>query len=129
MNFVFVLHAAIAAAIAFGLLFFVKPMSLFLIDGLDLVPWPTGALEDALEAYARLTAVGLVGIAIVTSLARVSAHSATRRPALIAMVALGLVFIALSFFLPGRLDAFVLWINVGFVLAYLWVWFFEPETL
>jgi hypothetical protein len=130
VNFVFVAHAAVAAVLSFALLFFTKPFTILVVDGLDTVTWPTGVVEKALFAYAQLTAVGLIGITIVTTLARISGHSTLRRPVLVAMVLLGLAFILGSFLLPVEpLDRGVLWINVLFVLAYLWVWYFRRETL
>jgi hypothetical protein len=130
VNFVFLLHAAVAAVLSFALLFFTKPFTIFVVDNLDTANWPTGVVEDVLHAYAQLTAVGFIGIAIVTTLARISGHSTLRRPVLIAMVLLGLTFILVSFLVPVEpLDRGVLWINVLFVLAYLWVWYFRPETL
>lgn len=127
INFVFLVHAVLAFVLAFLLLFFTKWFTLLVVDNLT---WPTGTLEDAICAYAQLTAVGLILIGIVTSIARISGYSVVRWAALIEMVLIGLVFILVSFFMPVEpLDQWVLWINVVFVALYVWVWFFKRDTV
>jgi len=129
INVVFVLHALLALAISFALLFFAKPFTLAVMNGFTWPPHPSME-EKVLWAYADLTACGLLLIAIVIGAALASGYSSARWVALRAMVALGLVFVAVSFLLQVQpLAALVFWINLVLVVLYVWVWFFQRDTV
>lgn len=127
INFVFLLHTAIAFVLAFVLLFLAQPFTEYAVEALA---WPSGPLEKALRSFAQLIAVGLVLIGIVAHLARVSGYSVVRWTILISMVAIGLAFIGVSLFMPAKpLCEWVFWTNVIFVALYVWVWIFRPQTV
>ena len=133
MNLLFLLHTAVAFAVAFAFLLFFEPLTIHL-TGITKSQWPTTPIEEVIIAYAWLAAVGLITIGAVADFARRSGHSSVRWAAIYALLISCIGFIVASIFFAFVLNVFPLaiWvflISLILLLLYLWIIFFYRDTV
>jgi hypothetical protein len=129
LNFVFGVHAAVAILVAFLLFFFTEIFTQTVVDSFV---WSamTPMAADVIRAYANLTGVGLVLIAILAGYAPFSGFSNVRWVVLRSLVAIGLVFIVVALLMSvAPLKVGILVVNLIFVAIYVVIWFFYREMV
>jgi len=126
LNFIYLVHAALALVLALLLYFYpewITPM----VTG---ITWVPGDMAEVAKVYASFTAVGLVLIVLSTTFARQSASTRVRRAAVWCMILISLLAAFVSLWIPFHpLQTYSVVVNAIFVLAYLWVWVFNSDEI
>ena len=126
LNFIFLAHAALAIVLALLLLSFPD----WLTEVATRTPWQPGPMAEIAALYARLTAIGAILIALVTSFARQSASPRVRWVAVISMLAISGVTLGVALFIPFEPMKFALaGVAVAFLAAYLWIMLFRRSEV
>lgn len=126
LNFIFLAHAALAIALALLLLSYPD----WLTPIATSAPWLPGPMAEIAAAYARLTAVGLILLALVTSFARQSASPRVRWVAVISMLAISGVKLGVALLIPFQpMKWALIGVALGFGIAYLWIMLFRRSEV
>jgi hypothetical protein len=126
LNFIYLLHAAVALVLSLLLLFYPDWFT-EIVTG---VTWSPGTMADVAVVYARYTAVGLILIVLGTSFARQSASTRVRWVALVSMIVISLVGLAVSFLLAFQpLKTLAILVNAILMLLYLWILYFNSDEI
>lgn len=126
LNYIFFVHEAVAAALAFFLFFF-APYFTWLVTGR---PWPAGDPGEIGYFFARFAAVGLLLVTITTDFARRSGLTSVRWAAIFAMLALTLAAMLVALFISfPLLMLLTLVFNLIFFAAYLFAMYWRPEEI